>query len=173
MHFRSLRRVALVATAVLASPPAHRALVAQQPPPPVRPARDTSATAGTPRPLSLDEAMKIAERQSENLQIARAGVDRARGQVMQAKSQYLPQLSGSLQYTRTLQSQFDVLRDTPQPQPGPDVPPAPARDTTTYFTPCTRYLAGAGATEAQRVAGLETFAQCSSMASSGTTPSSW
>ena len=62
MHFRSLRRVALVATAVLASPPAHRALVAQQPPPPVRPARDTSATAGTPRPLSLDEAMKIAER---------------------------------------------------------------------------------------------------------------
>jgi outer membrane protein len=162
MHFRSLRRVALVATAVLASPPAHRALVAQQPPPPVRPARDTSATAGTPRPLSLDEAMKIAERQSENLQIARAGVDRARGQVMQAKSQYLPQLSGSLQYTRTLQSQFDVLRDTPQPQPGPDVPPAPARDTTTYFTPCTRYLAGAGATEAQRVAGLETFAQCSS-----------
>jgi len=162
MHFRSLRRVALVATAVLASPPAHRALVAQQPPPPVRPARDTSATAGTPRPLSLDEAMKIAERQSENLQIARAGVDRARGQVMQAKSQYLPQLSGSLQYTRTLQSQFDVLRDTPQPQPGPDVPPAPARDTTTYFKPCTRYLAGAGATEAQRVAGLETFAQCSS-----------
>jgi outer membrane protein TolC len=161
MHFRSLRCVALVATAVLASPPAHRALVAQQPPP-VRPARDTSATAGTPRPLSLDEAMKIAERQSENLQIARAGVDRARGQVMQAKSQYLPQLSGSLQYTRTLQSQFDVLRDTPQPQPGPDVPPAPARDTTTYFTPCTRYLAGAGATEAQRVAGLETFAQCSS-----------
>ena len=161
MHFRLLRRVALIATAVVASPLAHRAL-AQQPPPPVRPARDTSATVGTPRPLSLDEAIKIAERQSENLQIARAGVDRARGQVMQAKSQYLPQLSGSLQYTRTLQSQFDVLSDTPQPQPGPDVPPAPARDTTTYFTPCTRYLAGAGATEAQRVAGLETFAQCSS-----------
>ena len=162
MHFRFLRRVALVATAVLASPPATSALVAQQSPPPARPVRDTSATAGAPRPLSLDEAMKIAERQSENLQIARAGVDRARGQVMQAKSAYLPQLSGSLQYTRTLQSQFDVLRNTPQPQPGPDVPPVPARDTTTYFTPCTRYLAGSGATDAQRVAGLETFAQCSS-----------
>jgi hypothetical protein len=54
------------------------------------------------------------------------------------------------------------LRNTPQPQPGPDVPPVPARDTTTYFTPCTRYLAGSGATDAQRVAGLETFAQCSS-----------
>ena len=167
MHFRSLHRVALIATAMLASPPATSALVAQQPTPPVRPARDTSATAGTPRPLSLDEAMKIAERQSENLQIARAGVDRARGQVMQAKSAYLPQLSGSAQYTRTLQSQFDVLRNTPQPQPGPDVPPAPARDTTTYFTPCTRYLAGAGATDAQRVAGLETFAQCSTGGGTG------
>jgi len=161
MHFRSIRSVALIATAVLASPPAHSALVAQQPPPPVRPARDTSATAGTPRPLSLDEAMKIAERQSENLQIARAGVDRARGQVMQARSQYLPQLNGSLQYTRTLKSQFEVLQNS-QPQPGPDVPPAPARDTTTFFTPCTRYLAPAGGTEAERLAGLETFAQCAS-----------
>jgi outer membrane protein TolC len=168
MHFRSLRRVALIATAVLASPPAHRALVAQQPPPPVRAARDTSATPGAPRPLSLDEAMKIAERQSENVQIARAGVDRARGQVMQAKSQYLPQLNGSLQYTRTLQSQFSVLQNqSAQPKPGPDVPPAPARDTTTYFSPCTRYLAGAGATEAQRVTGLETFAACSSGGGTG------
>ena len=167
MHFRSIRRVALIATAALASPHATSALVAQQPPPSVRPARDTLATPGTPRPLSLDEALKIAERQSENLQIARAGVDRARGQVMQAKSQYLPQLNGSLQYTRTLQSQFDVLRNSPQPQPGPDVPPVPARDTTTYFTPCTRYLAGAAATEAQRVAGLETFAQCSTGGTGG------
>jgi len=112
--------------------------------------------------------MEIAERQSENVQIARAGVDRARGQVMQAKSQYLPQLNGSLQYTRTLQSQFSVLQNqSAQPKPGPDVPPAPARDTTTYFSPCTRYLAGAGATEAQRVAGLETFAACSSGGGTG------
>jgi len=112
--------------------------------------------------------MKIAERQSENVQIARSGVDRARGQVMQAKSQYLPQLNGSLQYTRTLQSQFSVLQNqSAQPKPGPDVPPAPARDTTTYFSPCTRYLAGAGATEAQRVTGLETFAACSSGGGTG------
>ena len=161
MHYRSLRCVALIATAVLASPPAQRALMAQQPTLPGRPARDTSATPGAPRPLSLDEAMKIAERQSENLQIARAGVDRARGQVMQARSQYLPQLNGSLQYTRTLKSQFEVLQNS-QPQPGPNVPPAPARDTTTFFTPCTRYLAPAGGTEAERLAGLETFAQCAS-----------
>jgi outer membrane protein len=160
MHSRSIRGVALIATAILVSPLAHRALLAQQPAP-LRTARDTSAARGTPRPLSLDEALKMAERQSENLQIARAGVDRARGQVMQARSQYLPQLNGSLQYTRTLKSQFDVLRNS-QPQPGPDVPPAPARDTTTYFQPCTRYLAPAGATQAERLAALETFSQCSS-----------
>ncbi len=157
MHSRSIRGVALIATALLVSPLAHRALPAQQPAP-ARSARDTSPA---PRALSLDEAMKIAERQSENLQIARAGVDRARGQVLQARSQYLPQLNGSLQYTRTLKSQFDVLQNS-QPQPGPDVPPAPARDTTTYFQPCTRYLAPAGATQAERLAALETFSQCSS-----------
>jgi outer membrane protein TolC len=154
MLSRSLAGVAIAATAVLASPVAPRALAAQQP----APAR---AASGTPRALSLDEAMRIAERESESVQIARSGVDRARGQLMQARSQYLPQLNGSLQYTRTLKSQFSALQ-TSQPTPGPDVPPAPARDTATYFTPCTRYLAAPGATEAERLSGLETFSRCSS-----------
>ena len=154
MLSRSLAGVAIAATAVLASPVAPRALAAQQP----APAR---AVSGTPRALSLDEAMRIAERESESVQIARSGVDRARGQLMQARSQYLPQLNGSLQYTRTLKSQFSALQ-TSQPTPGPDVPPAPARDTATYFTPCTRYLAAPGATEAERLSGLETFSRCSS-----------
>jgi outer membrane protein TolC len=105
--------------------------------------------------------MRIAERESERVQIARAGIDRARGQQLQARSQYLPQLSGSLQYTRTLQSQFSVLQNS-QPAPGPNVPPAPPSDTATYFQPCTRYLAAPGATDAQRLAGLETFSRCSS-----------
>ena len=138
-----------VAAAALAMP-----LSAQQP----NAARPASTT---PRALSLQEALQIAERASETVQIAQAGVDRARGQVMQARSQYLPQLSGSLQYTRTLKSQFSALQ-TSQPEPGPDVPPRPPSDTTTYFQPCTRYLAPVGATEAQRLAGLETFSRCSS-----------
>jgi outer membrane protein TolC len=99
-------------------------------------------------------------RASETVQIAQAGVDRARGQVMQARSQYMPQLSGSLQYTRTLKSQFSALQ-TSQPEPGPDVPPRPPEDTTTFFQPCTRYLAAPGATEAERLTGLETFSRCS------------
>ena len=159
MLFRSTRRVAIIATALLAGPLAAVSGVAaaQQP----TPARNAPATPATPRALSLDQAIKLAERESENLQIARAGIDRARGQQLQARSQYMPQLNGSLQYTRTLKSQFEVLQNE-QPQPGPNVPPAPARDTTTFFQPCTRYLAAAGATQVERLQALETFAQCTS-----------
>ena len=64
------------------------------------------------------------------------------------------------------QSQFSALQTT-QPTPGPDVPPAPTRDTTTFFQPCTRYLAPAGASEAERLAALETFSRCSSGGSGG------
>ncbi len=158
--FFSIRRGAVVAAVTIFAPTLRgsQPLEAQQP----TPARTTGATpVVTPRSLSLDEALRVAERESESIQIARAGVDRARGTQQQARSQYLPQLNGSLQYTRTLRSQFSVLQNS-QPQPGPDVPPAPTRDTTTYFQPCTRYLATAGAAQAERLAGLEAFAQCSS-----------
>jgi outer membrane protein len=157
--FFSIRRGAVVAAITIFAPTLRgpQPLEAQQP----TPARTTGANpVVTPRSLSLDEALRVAERESESIQIARAGVDRARGTQQQARSQYLPQLSGSLQYTRTLRSQFSVLQNS-QPEPGPEVPPAPARDTTTYFQPCTRYLA-TGAAQAERLAGLEAFAQCSS-----------
>jgi outer membrane protein TolC len=157
MFSRTRFGVVVAAVVVLTTPAgAVRALDAQQP----APARAT-ATAGTPRSLSLVEALRIAEGASETVQIARAGVDRARGQQMQARSQYMPQLNGSLQYTRTLKSQFEVLQSS-SAEPGPNVPPAPPSDTVTYFQPCTRYLATPGATEAERLAGLETFSRCSS-----------
>jgi len=41
--------------------------------------------------------------------IARAGLTRARGQVAQARSEFLPQLNGTLSYTRTLKSQYAPL----------------------------------------------------------------
>ena len=156
----SIRIGAVVAAAAIFTPTLRfsQSLVAQVP----TPARTTRASAPTtPRALSLDEALRIAERESESIQIARAGVDRARGTQQQARSQYLPQLNGSLQYTRTLKSQFEVLQNS-QPKPGPDVPPVPSRDTTTYFQPCTRYLAAPGAGQVERVAALEAYAQCSS-----------
>ena len=112
------------------------------------------------RTLSLAEALRIAETQSEAVRVAQAGVQRARGQQMQARSQYLPQLSGSAQYVRTLASQFEALLTEP-PTPPPGTPPVPPDDGTTFFTPCTRYLAPAAGSNDDRLRGLEQFARCS------------
>ncbi|MDQ2668235.1 MAG: TolC family protein, partial [Gemmatimonadota bacterium] len=67
--------------------------------------------AGTPTStaLTLDDAIRLAMRESEALQIARAGVTRASGQVKQARSAYYPQLNTNLAYARTLKSQFSAL----------------------------------------------------------------
>ncbi len=113
------------------------------------------------RAITLEEALRMAESQSEAVRIAQAGVRRADGQVMQARSQYLPQISGSLGYTRTLATQFSAFNTAPPPVPATE-PPAPPRDTVSYFQPCLRYLAPAGASDAARVRGLETYARCSS-----------
>ena len=59
--------------------------------------------------LSLDDAIRVAARESEALTIARAGIARTSGQLKQARSQYYPQLNSSLAYSRTLRSQFSAL----------------------------------------------------------------
>ena len=115
------------------------------------PSLPTVHTTGTPRTLSLDEAVRIAESQSEAVRIARAGVERAEGQQYQARSQRLPQLTGSAAYTRTLASQFSVaggstVVDTTKPAPPPG--------------PCDQYLLDASATTADRLAGLENANRC-------------
>src|SRR5688572_5143866 len=93
-----------------------------------------AATAG--RSLSLDDAIRLAARESEALQIARAGVSRANGQLRQARSQYLPQLNASVTYARTLKSQFEALASDsgPDTSTGPQpqslcTPPIPANAT--------------------------------------------
>ncbi|MFL5562392.1 MAG: TolC family protein [Gemmatimonadaceae bacterium] len=70
---------------------------------------DSTAPNGGARPLTLEEALRIAEDRSEGVRIARAGVLRARGQQYQARSQYLPQFTGGVTFVKTLQSQFDAL----------------------------------------------------------------
>jgi outer membrane protein TolC len=119
-------------------------------------------TAQQTRELSLQEALNIAVAQSEGLRIAQAGVMRAQGQQMQARSQYLPQFGGSINYTRTLATQFSALQSAGPPVPPPGTPPVPPPDTTSYYTPCTRYLAAATASDAERVSALENYARCSS-----------
>ena len=115
------------------------------------PVLPTQTTLGQ-RSLALDEAVRIAESNSEAIRIARAGVQRAQGQQYQARSQRLPQLNGSASYTRTLASQFSSAGgsvpavDTTKPAP----PPAP----------CDQYLLGPTATTDDRLAGLEDASRC-------------
>ena len=112
----------------------------------------TQASAQQPRPLTLDDAVRTAEAQSEAIRIARAGVQRAHGQQYQARSQFLPQINASASYTRTLASQFSSAGGS-----------APAVDTTKPApppTPCDQYLRDATATTAERLAGLEDASRC-------------
>jgi outer membrane protein len=106
-----------------------------------------------PRPLTLDEAVRTAEFQSEAIRIARAGVQRAEGQQYQARSQYLPQINGTASYARTLASQFSNIGGS-APAIDTTKPPAPP-------APCDQYLLGPTASADQRLAGLENAARCS------------
>ncbi|MEO6443742.1 MAG: TolC family protein, partial [Gemmatimonadaceae bacterium] len=112
------------------------------------------------RSLSLEDALRMSQLESEALRIAEAGVTRAEGQQLQARSQYLPQINGSAGYTRTLATQFSAFAEA-SPTPPPGTPPVPPRDTTSFFAPCNRYLAPAGATDAERIRALELFSRCS------------
>jgi outer membrane protein len=135
-------KTSLVVAAVLL-PAAARAQV---------PSLPTVTTTGTPRAISLDEAVRVAESQSEQIRIARAGVQRAQGQQYQARSLRFPQLNGSAGYTRTLASQFSSVGGS-----------TPAVDTTKPVAPpapCDQYLRDASATTAERLAGLEDANRC-------------
>ncbi len=113
---------------------------------------DLEAQAQQTTTLSLDEAVRLAEGQSEDVQIARAGVRRAEGQKIQAHSQLLPQIYGSAGYTRTLKSEYSGIS-------------GPAADTTMPASPappCDDYLRGETASIEDRVAGLETASRCAS-----------
>jgi outer membrane protein TolC len=119
-------------------------------------AQQPTAPAGA-RALSLDDAIRLAARESEALQIARAGITRAGGQLRVARSQYLPQVSSSLSYSRALKSQFEALASgggpdtntTPQPQ-SLCTPPLPANP-----TPAERAAALAQATTCPAAQGLD------------------
>ena len=67
--------------------------------------------AANPRPLSLVEALDLAERESEAVGIARQEIARAEGEQRRARSGYFPQLTGLASFQRTLQSQFSALQD--------------------------------------------------------------
>jgi outer membrane protein TolC len=113
MMDRVSARAALAALALSVAP-----LAAQQPP------AAPASTAASARALSLDDALAIATRTSEALAIAQAGLRRAEGQLLSARSQMLPQVNGTVNYQRQLQNQFAAIaaleaRRNPQPAPAP------------------------------------------------------
>jgi outer membrane protein TolC len=105
-----------------------------------------------PATLSLDEAIRLATRESEALQIARAGVTRASGQLKQARSQYYPQLNSSLAYARTLRSQFSALASGSSDSTTSSSAPKPQ-------SVCAPQIA-ANATPAERAAALGQASTC-------------
>jgi outer membrane protein len=89
--------------------------LAQQTPPAATAAALAAVAAQRPapapgaRPLSLTEALALAEKAGESVQIAQAGLVRAEEQKRVAKSELFPQLDGAGSYTRTLHSEFQDI----------------------------------------------------------------
>lgn len=61
------------------------------------------------RPLSLREALQLAGGTSEQVALAKAGEQRARGQQTQARSALLPQVNSTLNWQKQLQNQFEAI----------------------------------------------------------------
>ncbi|MBC8088706.1 MAG: TolC family protein [Phycisphaerae bacterium] len=74
-----------------------------------------TATVAAGRRLTLAEALSLATRANESVELAKAGVLRSRGQQLQARSAALPQLSTSLNYQKTLQNQFEAISSRTAP----------------------------------------------------------
>ena len=103
-HSRFARAAFALATALVCAGP----LSAQQPPPPA-----AGAAVGATVRLSLDDALRLAEAQSPNIEVARSSVVRANGQRYQVRSQFFPQLNATAGYNKTLQSQFSSFSAAP------------------------------------------------------------
>jgi outer membrane protein TolC len=102
--------------------------------------------------LSLEQALSIAEKESEDVGIARAGIEAARGEQNRASSEFLPQLSGSARYLRTLKTQFAAIAE--EDDGGPSDPPPP--------TSCPTFIANPAGTPEERLVALEDAVECSS-----------
>lgn len=107
---------------------------------------------GAAKPLSLVEALDIAERESESVGIAQSDLARAEGERRRARSSYFPQLTGSASYTRTLRSQFSAL----QGEDGGPSAPVPEE--------CDAFVPRPGLPVEERLDSLEAAVECASNA---------
>jgi outer membrane protein len=63
-------------------------------------------------PLTLEQVLDLAEMRSESIAISRAGVERAEGEKIRARSGRYPQLNASAGYDRAITSEFQGLFDS-------------------------------------------------------------
>ena len=140
----ALAASATIVAAIVAACAAPLALGAQEP---VTHADSVAAT--TPQPISLDDAVRIAQDRSQVVRIANNAIMRAKGGQYQARSGLFPQLNASANYTRTLASQFASAFSSSKPS-APAGPPGP----------CNQYLFNGDSSQLARVAGLENYARC-------------
>ncbi|MFL5540867.1 MAG: TolC family protein [Longimicrobiaceae bacterium] len=151
---------ALAAALLAAAPLAAQTIPLPPPPPPlVQPgasavAAPASVQPSGARPLTLDEALTLAEANSDQIVVAQAGVMRARGQRLQAASQRYPQLSATASYSRALASQFSSVGSGSQ-------------DTTTTTGPtnCGKFTPNPALPVEQRLDSLEHAVDCAANAS--------
>jgi outer membrane protein TolC len=115
-------------------------------------ARAQEAQGVADKPLSLTDALEIAERESESVGLAQGALARAEGARRQARSAYFPQLTGSASYTRTLRSQFSVL------QGEDEGPAAPVPEE------CDAFIPRPGLPVEERLDSLEAAVECASNA---------
>ena len=85
------------------------------------------ATSAAARPLTLDDAFRLAEPSSDDVRIAQNAVTRAKGQFLQTRASVLPQLTASANYQHQIQNQFTAITKRFAQPPDPNAPP----DTTT------------------------------------------
>ena len=111
------------------------------------------AAQSPPRTLSLEEALTLARPASEAVGLARLGIDRARGQALQAKSELFPQLSGSFSYAHQLKSQFDNLFGSAPVDTA--APPAP--------TSCDAFTPDPNRPVGERLQALEDAVRCTTI----------
>jgi outer membrane protein len=72
-----------------------------------------------PGPLTLEQALEVAEGRSEAIAIARAAIRRTDGERVRARSGLFPQLSASASYDRALASEFEGVFDSSGPACSP------------------------------------------------------
>jgi outer membrane protein len=84
---------------------------------------DAQSATNAPRTLSLDDAFRLAEPNSDDVRIAQNAVTRSKGQYYQARASVMPQLNANANWQNQIQNQFSSVTRRFAPPPNPNAPP--------------------------------------------------